>query len=88
MRRADDPPGQEAPTARLPDSYAASSDEFAPPDRARVWREMSQSLGDFEFANAQDVSWRLEGWRLRSIAFGCSRWIGGDYQFSRTRPTA
>jgi AraC-like DNA-binding protein len=80
----DHPPAPAAPTTPLPDSYAATSDEFPPPDRARVWREMSQSLGDFEFANAQDVSWRVEGWRLRSIAFGYSRWSGGDYQFGRT----
>ena len=81
---ADDPQGRDALTAPLPDSYAASSDDFPSQDRASVWREMSQSLGDFEFANAEDVSWRVEGWRLRSIAFGYSRWIGGDYQYSRT----
>ena len=84
MTRADDPPARDALTTPLPDSYAASSDDFPAPDRARVWREMSQSLGEFESANAQDVSWRVEGWRLRSIAFGYSRWAGGDYQFSRT----
>jgi hypothetical protein len=51
---------------------------------APAFGEKCRNLWAISNANAQDVSWRLEGWRLRSIAFGYSRWIGGDYQFSRT----
>ncbi len=86
MNRAFDAENPTAPAQRLPDSYVASSDDFAPDERARIWRDMSASVGDFEFVGpTQTLSWRVEGWKLSPIAFAFSRSSGAAYEYARTR---